>query len=126
LSNGFVARRPFNYRDAYGVAVGAEMPLTETWSVRGGVHYDTTPTTDAWRDTVIPDSNRVWIGAGATYNWSSDVAVDVGYNHLFFERAPIALTRVAYAGTPAATPITINATAHNAVDNLSVTIRKRF
>ena len=126
LSNGFVVPRDFQYRDAYGFAIGAELPLNEAWAVRGGVHYDTTPTTDAWRDTVIPDSDRTWIGVGATYNWRSGISLDLGYNHLFFRRAPIALTRVAYEGTLAATPVTINATARNQVDNLSVTIRKRL
>jgi long-chain fatty acid transport protein len=126
LSNGFVASRQYHYRDAYGVAVGVDLPLTEGWTVRGGVHYDTTPTTDAWRDTVAPDTNRMWLAVGATYDFANGISFDVGYHHLFFQHGTIALTRVAYEETPAATPITINGSVRTSVDNLSFAVRKRF
>lgn len=87
------AIRTSNYRDAYGVSLGAEYRTSQKWLWRGGVHYDTTPTVDAWRDTTVPDANRLWLGLGATWYVRDKVTVDFAFNHVFFRDTRINLTR---------------------------------
>ena len=119
--------RPANYRDAYGVAVGAEhrrsgSPLT----LRGGLHYDTTPTVDAYRDTTVPDSERLWLGLGATYAPTRHFECDVAINHVFFRQTRIALTRTFFDNTPLASEVRINATVRTVVNTVAIDLRWRF
>jgi long-chain fatty acid transport protein len=87
------AVRTTNYRDAYGFSLGADYKASREWTVRGGVHYDTTPTVDAWRDTTVPDANRLWLGVGATWTIRPKLTVDFAFNHVFFRDTRINLTR---------------------------------
>jgi long-chain fatty acid transport protein len=95
LANGLPdVVRPSHYKDAYGVSVGLEYregPAPLTW--RGGVHYDTTPTVDAYRDVTVPDANRLWLGIGATWRPAASFELDVAFTHVFFRDTTINVTR---------------------------------
>lgn len=119
------AVRPSNYRDAYGIAVGAEVPL-DTVTLRGGVHYETTPTVDAFRDTTVPDSRRLGLSMGATYRLSEKVSVNLAYNHVFLRAARIALTRTFFDGTQLATAVRINGAVTAAGNTAAVSLRYGF
>jgi len=119
--------RPAHYRDAYAVAIGAEYSLPNSRvTARGGIHYDTTPTVDAYRDTTVPDSERVWLGLGTTYRWSDNVNLDFAFNHTFFNNASIGITRSFFNGTPLATAVRINGSAKTAVNTVSFNVRYAF
>jgi long-chain fatty acid transport protein len=120
------AVRPSNYRDAYGVSVGAEYRVSDTLSTRGGVHFDTTPTVDGFRDTTVPDSDRLWLGLGATLEMSKESSVDFAFSHVFFRHTNIALTRTFFDGTPLATAVRINGSVKSVVDTISVDYRWGF
>lgn len=117
--------RPTRYRDTYAVALGAEYLATPKWTLRGGVQYDRTPTVDGFRDTTVPDSNRIWLGLGTTYrakHWSFDFA----FNHVFFEDTRIALTRSFFDNTPLATTVRINSDVRTVTNTLSVDFKYAF
>jgi long-chain fatty acid transport protein len=71
------------YRDTWMVSVGGAYRFDDNWTVRGGVGYDQSPVTDAFRFSGIPDTNRVMVGAGASYNFTPTMGIDVGYAHYF-------------------------------------------
>ena len=113
-----------NYRNLWGVALGAEYAMPQMpWTVRGGLHYETTPTVNSFRDTIVPDSDRVWLGLGATWHWAPNWNLDIAFNHVFFAMTTIDLTRVIYPGTPLQSTAHINASVATSVDTLGFGIR---
>ncbi len=89
FSDGSTATLTQKYRDTYGISVGAQHKLTASWTLRGGVEYDQTPTRDAYRSNSIPDADRLWLGLGASYALSETVSFDLSYAHMFANEAPI-------------------------------------
>jgi long-chain fatty acid transport protein len=118
--------RPANYRDAYAVAVGAEYPVLSNWTARGGLHFDTTPTVDGFRDTTVPDSERLWLGLGTTFRVSNRLNMDVAFNHVFFRKTRIALTRTFFDQTPLATTANIQSDVRSVVNTIAIDFRFIF
>lgn len=90
-TNGVVLGTPTeeNWRDSYRYSLGANYHLNDRLVLRGGLAFDETPVSDAFRTTRIPDEDRTWIAFGAQYRLSRQSAIDVGYAHLFIEDARI-------------------------------------
>ena len=120
------AVRPANYRDAYAVAVGAEFTVDRRWIARGGVHFDTTPTVDGFRDTTVPDSGRVWLGLGASVRASNQIGFDFAFNHVAFADTGVAVTRTFFDNTPLATTAVIDNSVSSVVNTVSVGLRYSF
>ena len=74
---------PFHYRDTTFASIGTEYRMNEKLTLRGGLAYDQTPTTDAHRDVRVPDTTRKWLSLGLTYAASDKMEYSVGYTHLF-------------------------------------------
>jgi long-chain fatty acid transport protein len=95
-----------NYDDAWFFAVGAEYDLNDRLTLRGGVAYDETPTSDAWRTVRVPDEDRLWLSGGASYAVSDRIFLDVSYSYLHalsdpevtLRNGPLAGTRLEYDG----------------------------
>ncbi|MDB5864271.1 MAG: rane protein involved in aromatic hydrocarbon degradation [Betaproteobacteria bacterium] len=116
--------RQTNYRDTYAVAVGAEYRVPgSALTTRGGLQFDRTPTVDAFRDTTVPDANRLWLGFGGSYRWSDRTTVDFAFNHVFFRDTNVALTRSFFEGTPLATTTRINGAVTNVVNTVGIDLR---
>ncbi len=78
------------FRDARRVALGANYRYNQQWTFRGGVAWDQTPIRNAeYRPTSLPDNDRYWVSLGAQYRFSPNATVDVGYSHLFLNKARI-------------------------------------
>jgi len=120
------AVRPLNYRDAYSVAAGAEYAVNAKWSARGGIHFDTTPTVDSFRETTAPDSDRLWVGFGASVRVANNAHIDVAYNHAFFRDTTIGVTRTFFDNSPLATTAVLSANVNTAVNNLAAGLRFGF
>jgi len=79
--------QPFNYKNTWYAAIGADWRLNNTWTLHGGVAYDQSPVQTGgpvnYREPRLPDGNRRWISAGVTYNLSSDSNISFGWAHLF-------------------------------------------
>lgn len=78
-----------NWDDSYRYSVGANYHLDDKLTLRGGLAYDETPVSDAFRTARIPDESRTWLAFGAQYRLSAQSVIDVGYAHLFIEDARI-------------------------------------
>lgn len=70
------------YEDSWLVALGAEYDVNDRFTVRGGVAYDETPTTDEHRTPRVPDEDRVWFSVGTSYNMNENFTLDASYSYL--------------------------------------------
>lgn len=73
---------PFEWKDTYFAAVGAEYKLNEAWKLRGGVAYDETPTSLAHRTPRLPDANRIFYSVGATWTMSDAFDLNFAYTRI--------------------------------------------
>lgn len=73
---------PFEWKDTYFAAVGAEFKLNDSWKLRGGVAYDETPTSLEHRTPRLPDANRIFYSVGATWAMSDAFDVNFAYTHI--------------------------------------------
>lgn len=118
--------RQANYRDAYAVALGAEYKVSQELATRGGIRFDQTPTVNGFRDTTVPDANRLWFGVGATYRASKESAWDFAFNHVLFRHADIDVTRTFFDGTPLASSVRVKGGAKSVVNTLAIEYRRAF
>jgi long-chain fatty acid transport protein len=89
------------YRDTYSFALGAEYQLDPQWRLRGGIKYDQTPTVDQYRDTRVPDGNRVWLATGFHYQWDEHIGFDGSYAHIFVSDSNVNIQRSFFDTVPA-------------------------
>jgi len=74
---------PLEYDDGWFFSVGGEYRINPTWTVRAGIGYEISPIDVDVRTTRLPDTDRIWLSLGASYNWSDQLSFDVAYSHLF-------------------------------------------
>ena len=108
---------PENWDDSYRYSVGANYRLDDKLMLRGGVAYDETPVSDAFRTARIPDENRTWLALGAQYRLSDKSVIEVGYAHLFIDDARINKTE---------SGITLSGEYESSVDLLSAQLTLDF
>ncbi|CRI65907.1 Membrane protein involved in aromatic hydrocarbon degradation [Thiocapsa sp. KS1] len=118
--------RPQGFENTFTVGLAAEYALDSRWTLRGGIQYDQSPTTDALRNTSIPDSDLLWLGVGASYGVSERLRLDVGYAYGIFERADIDLTLPFYGGSPLESSVEVRGETDSHVDVLSLSVSYRF
>jgi long-chain fatty acid transport protein len=82
----------FDYRDGWLIGGGAEYRWNSQLTLRGGLNYEQSPVTDRVRSVNLPDSNRIMLGLGGSYQINSQMSVDVAFAHVFHSSAPINLT----------------------------------
>ena len=82
----------FGYDDTTFASIGAEYKLSDTITLRGGVAYDQTPTTDEHRDVRVPDVSRRWLSFGLGWTPSEKTEFNFGYTHLFTNQPSIDIT----------------------------------
>jgi long-chain fatty acid transport protein len=80
---------PFEYKDGWFYSIGAEYLWNDQLTLRAGVGYEQSPITDQVRTPVVPDNDRTWLSAGATYNVTNALSLDIAYSHLFMKETPI-------------------------------------
>lgn len=93
----FVIDDPQEYDNSFMVAVGAEYDIDERLTIRGGVAYDQTPTSAEFRTVRVPDGDRYWLSAGASYQITDRVGVDFGYTYIIIEDEEVRLRTTAPA-----------------------------
>lgn len=98
-----------NYDDAFFISGGAEYDVSDMLTVRGGLAFDQSPTNDEFRTVRVPDGDRLWVSAGATFNISESTSVDFAYNYLNVIDDPIVTLR---NGPVAGETITYNSSVH--------------
>jgi long-chain fatty acid transport protein len=115
---------PFQFRDGWFYSIGAEYVLNPKYTFRGGVGYEISPVTDQVRIPILPDTNRIWLSAGFTYKMLPNLALDVGYTHLFFQDANINIT--ATSGNPWFSGVNYVGNASVGIDIFSLGFRYQF
>src|SRR5262249_1233403 len=80
-----------NYRDGWFYSVGVEYAYNPFLLLRMGIAYELSPIRDSNRDILVPDSNRIHLGVGASYKVTARITADVGYLHIFFDDAPFCI-----------------------------------
>lgn len=80
----------FQWQDGWFFSIGTEYDVSRQLTVRTGVAYEISPIEDpSQRLPQVPDSDRIWVSAGATYAWSETMSFDIGYTHVFFDDATL-------------------------------------
>jgi long-chain fatty acid transport protein len=117
--------RQQEWKDTWSFYGGIEQRLFERWTLRGGAGYEPTPTVNAFRNTSLPDGDRVRIAAGVSYDWSERLRIDFGYAYVFSQKEDIDLSRTFFEGAAEGTTTT-RARASLFVNDFALRLRYRF
>lgn len=118
--------KELEYHDSYSVAAGADYVLSDALTLRAGAMFDRTPTNPQYLTTRVPDGDRTWLTAGATWNLSKALAINLSYAHTFVDKANIVRPDGYYAGTPAAITATTLAQTSGNADQVAASFTARF
>jgi long-chain fatty acid transport protein len=89
-TNGAVLQStPENFTDTWKAALGAHYRYNSAWTLRGGIAYDQSPVSDAYRTPRLPDSDRTWLAAGGQYRIDSNLTLDFGAAYVMAKKATI-------------------------------------
>lgn len=84
LSDDVVIRT--NWSDGWFFALGAEYDHSPWLTLRAGVAYEISPVDSPEKVLVaVPDADRIWLSAGASYVWNESTTVNVAYSHVFVD-----------------------------------------
>jgi long-chain fatty acid transport protein len=78
-----------NYHNTWNFALGTQYHYSPKLMFKFGVGYDMTPSVNGYRDTRLPDNNRVAVAAGVHAVLSKTLALDFGWTHLFVKNVAI-------------------------------------
>ena len=90
-----------NWKDVYRFAIGTTWQATERVTLRAGAAYDQSPVEPQFLTLRIPDSDRLWLSVGMSYQFNPCWSIDVAYTHLFTDSVRINETTTAgnFTGT---------------------------
>ena len=80
--DGVCLQKDEKFKDSARYAIGGTWYVNPSWEARIGFAYDNSPIEPEYRSLSIPDSDRVWYSAGATYHIDQDMSVDFGMAYL--------------------------------------------
>lgn len=91
---------PQDFTNTWDFAVGTKYTLNDTWAFRATGKYVDTPTINAHREPLLPDSSKWVLHVGAHYQYNRYIGFDVQYGHVWFRDAQIhAFNPVTFATT---------------------------
>lgn len=99
--------KELQYSNNSRVALGASYNLYEKLTLRAGIAYDQAASRHQ-RSAAIPDTDRTWYSLGATYKFTPNLSVDLGYAYLKGKK--VHFKEVKTIGEPRA--LTFNTTAN--------------
>lgn len=125
ITSPIVSQVPESYHDTLNIAVGADVRVTQGWTMRAGIQYDPTPTPGASRDPRVPDASRWLFSTGTSIQATARLSIDAAFSYVDFQRTSIMRDASAYGGSPAALPVALQgqATASGIVLALGTRIR---
>jgi long-chain fatty acid transport protein len=89
IAGGSAVTLPFQYQDGWFFSGGAEYQWNDRLAVRSGIAFERSPVTDQVRMPLVPDNDRIWLSAGATYQYSNKISFDLAYSHVFLQSTSI-------------------------------------
>nr|WP_237485500.1 outer membrane protein transport protein [Vibrio hippocampi] len=81
-----------NWEDNFRFAVGTTYAMTPKLTLRSGIAYDMSAVSDENRTTTIPETDRTWLSAGASYQFTEQFTLDGGLTYIFAKTASISET----------------------------------
>ncbi|MFQ2188479.1 outer membrane protein transport protein [Aeromonas jandaei] len=81
-SGATLLQKDEKFKDSTRYSIGGTWYINPSWEARMGFAYDNTPIEAEYRSLSIPDSDRIWYSAGATYHINTDMSVDFGMAYL--------------------------------------------
>ena len=69
------------YRNSSRVALGGTYNVDDKLTLRAGIAYDQAAATEH-ASAAIPDTDRTWYSVGATYKFTPNLSLDLGYAYL--------------------------------------------
>ena len=111
-----------HYRDSWMFTVGGVYHLDPVWTLRAGAGYDESPVTDQYRDTGVPDKDRIMIGIGTGIRLSDSSSIDLGYTH-YFATGHASMDSSINAIDPITGAVILHGSYNNALDYLAVSFR---
>lgn len=88
-SNQVTATIPQHFHDTWRFVLGSDYKLNQHWTLRTGVGYDQSPVHSAYRNLLIPDSNRYIVSGGAQYQFNDKLELAIGWTHYFMQKGSI-------------------------------------
>lgn len=82
-----VASTPLNFKNSWRTGIGVEYEMSPPWLLRAGVAYDRSPVQDEFRTPRLPDNDRTWLAAGASWRPDERWTFDFGYAYLWVKQA---------------------------------------
>ncbi|HJW45163.1 MAG TPA: outer membrane protein transport protein [Lysobacter sp.] len=79
----------FSWTDTEMYALGAEWDLSDSFTLRGGITMDETPTHLETRTPRLPDNDRMLYSIGFTWNISDALSVDAAYQRIEIDNSPV-------------------------------------
>lgn len=71
------------WKDTYLGSLGADLRLTDWWTLRGGIAYESSPISDpSYRTAIIPDADRWWFAIGSSFKLTDQLIWDISFAHL--------------------------------------------
>ncbi|HHE9514763.1 TPA: porin [Haemophilus influenzae 10810] len=98
--------KELQYSNNSRVALGASYNLYEKLTLRAGIAYDQAASRHQ-RSAAIPDTDRTWYSLGATYKFTPNLSVDLGYAYLKGKK--VHFKEVKTIGKDAGLPVTTTA-----------------
>ena len=71
----------YNWQNGMHYSIGGTYFLNNAWTLRAGYMYDTAAQ-DELTSISVPDSDRQWLSAGASYHFAKKHTVDFGFTYL--------------------------------------------
>jgi long-chain fatty acid transport protein len=79
----------FQYDDSWFFTAGLEYRYNRDLTLRAGVGYELSAVNDRNRQIYISDNDRLWLSAGASYQLSEKLKVDLGYTYISVKKATV-------------------------------------
>ncbi len=88
-SNQVTVTIPQYFHDTWRFALGVDYILNRHWTLRAGAGYDQSPVNSAYRNLLIPDSNRYIMSGGVHYSFNDKLQLALGWTHYFMQKGAI-------------------------------------
>lgn len=92
LTGGPLAPLPslnFQYDDSWYFSGGVEYKYNQALTLRAGVAYELSAVNDQNRTIYISDNDRLWLSAGASYQVSDKLKLDLGYTYIHVTKSSV-------------------------------------
>lgn len=88
-SNTAIGTTQEHWNNTLRYSVGLNYHYSDTLKLKAGIAYDQEAIDKQHRTPRIPGNDRIWLSLGASWQYSHETKLDVGYAHLFIQEASI-------------------------------------